>query len=376
MKNYKLCSLLVAAALTATAITGCSNTDSNDTDNNTKTEADNTLTEGDENDIIEFRPVDCGLQSEDKYEYPFLGLTATLSASILDKLDSREIFGYTDSDYTASNEISYAVMRFSATTEEQRNEKGTSVDIISWEAALEKIGTIGVYEKDKVSELNELTACDTHEKVGESSDGAYEYYISTNSNGNQELIDELKKSEITISEMHELDMSLGYNAFSTDRVDGVNTVGKFSTEDVFGKAYTEDVFKDYDLTLVNVFATWCSPCVQEIPELEELRQEYEKKGIKLGIVAVVLDAKTTKGIDEGAMERAQTLYKKSNAQFPFLIPDEGNMNDRLTGIESVPESFFVDKNGNIVSEPYIGANSKEGWEKIVDAEFANLNSNN
>lgn len=305
-----------------------------------------------------------------------MGMTAKLSQSILDKITSREVFAYNLSDYTDSYDISYAMMRFSATTKEQREEEGMSVDIFSWEEELEKIGTIGVYKKDKVSELNELTACDTHQKIGESTDGAYEYYISTNSKGNKELLAELEKSEVTISEMHKIDANLGYNAFSTDRIDDVNTVGNFSTKDIFGNTYTQDVFKENDLTLVNVFTTWCSPCVEEIPELEKLRQEYEKKNIKLGVVGVVLDVETKNGTDEGALERAQTLYKKSEAQFPFLIPDEGNMNGRLTGIESFPESFFVDKNGNIVSDPYIGANSKDQWSKIIDKELANLKGNN
>lgn len=71
-------------------------------------------------------------------------------------------------------------------------------------------------------------------------------------------------------------------------------------------------------------------------------------------------------MDEGALERAQILYERSKAKIPFLIPDENNMNGRLTGIESVPESFFVDKNGNIVSDPYVGANSQKEWKKNVD----------
>lgn len=196
----------------------------------------------------------------------------------------------------------------------------------------------------------------------------------SNSDGN--LSDNVSSEANSISKMHELDMNLGDTAFSTDRIDGVETVGSFSTKDVNGNTYTEDVFKEYDLTLVNVFATWCSPCVKEMPELEELRQEYEKKGIKVGVVAVVLDAKTNKGTDEEAVKLAQTLAKKSGAKFPFLIPDEGNMNGRLTGIESVPESFFVDKNGNIVSDPYVGANSKEGWAKIVENELAELKGGN
>lgn len=358
MRIYRLCSLLAALLIVASMLAGCAAVSGND------------------EEISAFRPVDCGIQAQDVYEYPFLGLNARLSESMLEKIKSRDVFVFTEEDYTDTYAISYAVLRFSATTEEQRKTEVMSVDIFSWEAELEKIGAIGVYQKDKVANLDEITACDTHEKFGESADGVYEYYISTNSKGVKELLMELKKSEISISEMHDFDPNLGYTAFSADKIQGIATVGNFETQDIFGNSCTAEVFNNYDLTLVNVFATWCSPCVAEMPELEKLRQEYAKKDIRLGIVAVVLDAKTQNGIDEGALERARTLYERSGAQFPFIIPDDGNMNGRLTGIASVPESFFVDKNGNIVSEPYIGANSQKEWAKIVNKELADLKGDN
>lgn len=158
--------------------------------------------------------------------------------------------------------------------------------------------------------------------------------------------------------------------------DEITTVGKFATEDVFGNSYTQELFEDYDLTLVNAFTTWCSPCVNEMPELEKLRQYYEEKDIKFGIVAVVLDARTADGINDTAVQQAMLLSARSGAQFPFLIPDEEYLNGRLDEIESVPESFFVDSEGNIVSGPYVGANTKERWVAVVNQELEALAENN
>lgn len=323
-----------------------------------------------ESELFAFRPADCGLQAQKLYVYPFIGLEIELSENMQKMMDSREVFVFSDEDYAGENEISYALLRFSVTTQAQREEEMMSVDILAWEAALEKLGAIGVYCRDRAGEMDALTGCDTHKKLGESTDGKYEYYLSTNSAADASMRSELEASAIFIDEMDALDMSMGYSAFSENRIAGVESVGSFSTEDVFGNAYSEEIFSEHELTLVNLFTTWCSPCVQEIPELEELRAEYEEKGIDLGVVAVVMDARTASGVDEGALEQARLLYEKSGAQFPFLIPDEGKMNGRLAGVESYPESFFVDKYGNIVSEPYIGANSKAEWAKIVDAELA------
>lgn len=329
-------------------------------------------TEGVPNETVIFRPVDCGVMALDLYDLPFLGMQAKLTDNMLAKMNDRDVFVFTQEDYNSENGIAYALMRFSATSQAQKEEEGLSVDIFAWEAALERIGAIGVYQKDRVAQLDALTDCDTHQKIGESEDGAYEYYISTNSKGNAALIEELEKSEITLTTMHDFDLNEGYTAFSADRLDDVNNVGNFEAQDIFGNTYNQDYFKDYDLTLVNIFATWCSPCVREMPELESLRKAYAEKGINLGIMAMVMDAKTANGIDEGAIERAQMLHERSGVQFPYVIPDDSYMNGRLIGIEAYPETFFVDSNGNIVSDPYVGANSQEGWSKVVDAELAEL----
>ena len=133
-------------------------------------------------------------------------------------------------------------------------------------------------------------------------------------------------------------------------------VGKFETKGVDGKDYTEKVFSDYDLTLVNVFTTWCSPCVNEIPELEKLYEEMKEKGV--GVVGVVLDTVSDDAKqNEDTVKKAGVLQEKTKASYPFLVPDSTMMNGRLNGISAFPETFFVDKNGNIVGETYSGSHS-------------------
>lgn len=375
MKHRLICLLLIAL-LTISCITGCSGTTSENSGvaSDDAYEEDSALEDeglGD-GEIVSFRPVDCGIQAESTYTYPYAGLMVMLQESLLEKLDSRDVFLYNFEECTA-DAVSYAMMRFSAPTEEQKNEEGMTVDIFSWEESLPKIGVIGVYEKSLAADLDELTLCDTHVKICESEDGKYNYYLSTNSNGDASLVEALRKSGIAVTEMLPIDLENGYSAFSPARVEGVENVGDFVTEDIFGETYDKTVFKGYDLTLVNVFATWCSPCVQEMPELEKLRQECNEKGIKLGVVAVVMDAKVEDGLDSTAIEKAKALAESSKAQFPFIIPDETGFDGRLEGIMAYPESFFVDSEGNIISDPYVGARNSADWAEIVSAELAKLN---
>lgn len=146
------------------------------------------------------------------------------------------------------------------------------------------------------------------------------------------------------------------------------TLGEFSVKDIEGNTYTQEMFADYDLTMVNVFTTWCSPCVSEIPDLEKLHNEMEDQGVN--VVGIVLDAVDAFGkADEEVVETAKLLAEKTGAAYPFLIPDEGYLNGRLLGINAVPETFFVDKEGNITGETYSGSRSLEDWKTIVETEL-------
>lgn len=145
-------------------------------------------------------------------------------------------------------------------------------------------------------------------------------------------------------------------------------LGEFSMEDIEGNIYTQEMFADYDLTMVNVFATWCTPCVREIPDLEKLKNDMASQGVN--VVGIVLDAVTDSGeVDEETVENAGLLAEKCGVTYPFLIPDKGRLNGRLSGISAVPETFFVDREGNIVGETYTGSRGLEDWKVIVEQEL-------
>ena len=145
-------------------------------------------------------------------------------------------------------------------------------------------------------------------------------------------------------------------------------LGDFSMQDIHGETYTQEMFADYDLTMVNVFTTWCSPCINEIPDLEQLKNEMEDQGVT--VVGIALDTINSQGgADSDAVEKAKLLAETTEVTYPFLIPDAGYLNGRLAGIQAVPETFFVDKEGNIVGETYSGSRSLEEWKRIVETEL-------
>lgn len=151
---------------------------------------------------------------------------------------------------------------------------------------------------------------------------------------------------------------------------GTDTEFEFTMEDIEGEEYTEEVFGEARLTLVNVFATWCGPCIQEIPELQKLSEEMKDEEVQ--VIGIVMDTGSLEKPDEEAVETAKLLAELTEAEYPFLIPDEGMMNDRLSGIQAYPETFFVNEEGKIVGETYVGSRDMDDWKEIVENELKAL----
>ena len=323
-----------------------------------------------------FKPSDVTCKAQDSYEYPFLGLKLSLSKELLKQIKDQSIAMLTTEDFeNQTNAVTYAYVSWSKMTEEQKNAEiqkmGTGYD--DWVASLDRIGTIGVYDEASQKKLDEITGCTEHKELGSSSDGKYKYYLSTNKDADEKLTKELEKIKTDITEMTPYQNISVFDQPQDTSVnpEDVKSVGKFETTGIDGKTYTEKVFSDYDLTLVNIFTTWCSPCVKEIPELQELYKEMKDKGV--GVAGVVLDTTDEKGNqDEEAVKKAGILQEKTKAEYPFLIPDTTMMNGRLQGISAFPETFFVDKDGNIVGDTYTGSHTLDEWKEIVEKELKNV----
>lgn len=314
-----------------------------------------------------------GMSSEETLDFPFMGLSAELPDELKKQMDSADVVLLTGEDWTDDfDNIKYAHLFWSKLTDEQKEEEvnmlGTGYE--DWLASIERIGALGVYSTDVIDDLDTITGCDNHEELGTSSDGKFKYYLSTNSEAEKDLTDEIENIKTTLGEMTPFNGQSAFEQPQTATSDADN-VGTFETTDIDGNTYTEKVFSDYDLTLVNAFTTWCSPCVNEMPELEELYQEMKDQGV--GVVGMVLDSVSEDGTpDDSIIQKAQLLKEKTGVTYPLLIPDKGFLNSRISGLQSFPESFFVDKDGNIVSDPIMGSNTFDGWKEAVEKQLAAL----
>ncbi len=318
-----------------------------------------------------------GYPVQDSYEFPYMGLKFSLPDALKEQIENSDVLMISAEEWTEDLAgIKYAFIHWNKLTEEQKTEDvnmlGTGYE--EFLASITRIGTLGIYSTDVVDDLDTITGCTEHTELGTSADGKFKYYLSINADADTDLTDEISQIETTLTDMAEFNgQQSAFDEPTADTNLDAENVGMFQTTDIDGNTYTESVFGDYDLTLVNAFTTWCSPCVNEMPELEQLYQEMKEQGV--GVVGMVIDAVGDDGTtDETVVAKAQALKEKTGVTYPLLIPDAGKLNGRIQGLQSFPESFFVDKDGNIVSDAIMGSNNLDGWKEAVTQQLEKLNA--
>lgn len=332
--------------------------------------------------VDKFKPADYTLPVKEEYVYEYMGFKFKLSNKIKEAMQRKDII-MLDDQSPLDQDLSYGLLSFSKLTEEQKNaEVGKMGDgYEKWQESLERIATIGMFAKSlSEEEISKITKCDSHTKFGESADGKYSYYLSVKSGGDAGIAEEFQKMEkeviekkdrpengFVLSEKSDLE---GTMAFVGNSGDAVTDLSNLVTKDIEGKEFSSKDFANYDLTMVNVFATWCTACVQEIPALAEVQKEMQSKGVN--IVGVVTDTVDDSGENQEALEKAKLIMERTKANYSFLMPDKSNFNGRLNGIQALPETFFVDKNGQIVGESYSGSHNKKDWTEIIEKELARV----
>ena len=136
---------------------------------------------------------------------------------------------------------------------------------------------------------------------------------------------------------------------------------EMKTEDINGNKVDSSIFSKYKLTVVNVWNTGCTPCVDEIPTLDKLNKEYEKKGVS--IKGLLLESGV--GLNDEEKKTVEDILKKAKSTYQQLTVSEDMLQDKTLILQSFPTTFFVDKDGNIV-DSIEGSNDYDGWTAKID----------
>ena len=145
----------------------------------------------------------------------------------------------------------------------------------------------------------------------------------------------------------------------------------FEGKDLDGNTVKSDeLFSANAVTVVNFWFTTCNPCVGELSELDALNKELAKKGGALiGVNTFTLDG------DEAAISEAKDVLAKKGATYQNVYFDsDGEAGKFTTNIFAYPTTYVVDRSGNIVGEPIVGAITEkkqaETLQKLIDQALA------
>lgn len=127
----------------------------------------------------------------------------------------------------------------------------------------------------------------------------------------------------------------------------------FAAKDLDGNLMTHNDFADASLIMVNFWEPWCPPCLDEMPDLELLYEDYRDTGL------VILGVYSTPDSDDDVRD----AISKTGVTYPIVQCDSRLA---LYQTDSVPTTIFVDGNGNVLSdEPFVGSRSYEDWLTII-----------
>lgn len=154
-------------------------------------------------------------------------------------------------------------------------------------------------------------------------------------------------------------------------------IGTFTSVDLDGNEVTDAIFADKDVTVLNIWATFCGPCIGEMPDLAAMAEELPDNAQVIGIV---IDA-PTEGTESGAavdlwggeagnIDLAKEICQETGVKYTNILASE-SVSQTFEGVEAVPTTFILDKSGSVVCKPFVGANV-EGYKKAVEEYLAGL----
>jgi thiol-disulfide isomerase/thioredoxin len=146
---------------------------------------------------------------------------------------------------------------------------------------------------------------------------------------------------------------IGGNFFATE---AATVFPAFSSRTIDGEVVSDALFAEQKLTMINLWGTFCPPCIAEMPDLGQLGRSMPEGTRLIGIVLDVGDDET--------LNDARRIRDETNADFLHILP-VADMAPYLRTIVAVPTTIFVDSQGRITGEPLVGSRSESDYRAAL-----------
>ena len=152
----------------------------------------------------------------------------------------------------------------------------------------------------------------------------------------------------------------------------------FESVDMDGNKVSDAIFADKDVTIVNVWATFCGPCYEEMPDLAKLAEGLPDNAQVIGVVIDALTADADAGSDTavnwggavGNLDLAKQICDETGVKYTNILASDSVM-ETFGIVAAVPTTFIVDKSGKLVCSPIVGADVK-AYKKVAEDYLAGL----
>lgn len=375
----KLTVFIVAAALVA-GIAGCKDKDIPKTEEPVVTEEETDNDYSDEyEDGYEDEAEDDGEDTSDEYPNPemvyeadSIGMAVTLPVEYTNTIGSVVL---TDTDLTGYGELFYAEMNYIGVhTDDYEDEISEEEAAAYGSHTVQLFGVFAITGDRSAEELAEVVNDETDSTIDASdltllaSEDGFDFYeCSVIDTSNYDNLDDEFKADY--DKLFALKDDLLNNATyyrPDDAVDPYDENGlDFTTTDFDGNTITSrELFSQHEFTMINVWATWCGCCCQELPALCELNHDLATKDC--AIVGLCGDV-----VDDDSLEFANMLLNQNDYEAYLNIRPFDGWEKIFVNKGDWPTSFFVNRKGDIVSDPISGAavdEYKQRFDELLAGE--------
>jgi thiol-disulfide isomerase/thioredoxin len=244
----------------------------------------------------------------------------------------------------------------------------------------------GAKEKEPdEAKVKDILHCENAEKIGEKDDLIYYFCWSAQDDsgldGNAKDVYDALYADLSnikknisfyspdpkaVEEYYKENPATDYNAETKEKLQDTNQI-TFDTKDLDGNTVSSDLFGENKVTVINVWGTFCGPCIAEMPDLDALSQEMKDQGVGIiGLVIDTVDANYTE--DQGIIDLARQIVSEKGVKYQNLISNKDL--SELLPVVAVPTTIFVDSEGNILGDAAVGGKGRDEYRRLIESALA------
>lgn len=137
---------------------------------------------------------------------------------------------------------------------------------------------------------------------------------------------------------------------------------EFESTTILGENIDSAIFAEAKITMVNIWGTFCGPCINEMPDLSILHGELPEG---CALIGVLIDVYTDENLEIVNLDAANQIVEESGVNYDNIIPDETLYQFLAENITGVPTTLYVDSEGNILGG-VVGVRSKDEYKAILE----------